>query len=136
MEERCVSSDGSVHWAFRILHFGFTVLPIVAGLDKFFNYLTNWEMYLAPALGRILPLSAGVQMRAIGVVEIIAGVIVAVKPRLGAFIVAVWLLAIVVNLLIAQGYYDVALRDIGLCMGGIALGLLSKNFQTACCFAK
>ena len=118
--------------AWLILRFGFAALPIVAGLDKFFHILTNWEGYLAPVvvsnLGRA-GLTGHNFMLIVGVVEIIAGLIVSVKPRIGAYIVAVWLAGIIINLLLASGFYDIALRDLGLCIGAVALGKLSCQFK-------
>src|SRR5713101_6813206 len=97
--------------AYQILHIGFTVAPIVAGLDKFSQLLTNWDNYLAPWLANLSPISAHSLMQLVGIVEIIAGLIVAVKPRIGAWIVFAWLWAIIIDLLTYSGYYDIALRD-------------------------
>src|SRR5690606_1389985 len=96
--------------AYRILKFGFTVAPIIAGLDKFLNLFVDWEQYLAPFVAAIIP--AGVFMMIVGVVEIIAGIGVALKPRIFAYVVAAWLVGIIINLLLIPGYYDVALRDL------------------------
>lgn len=115
--------------AFRILHWGFVAAPILMGADKFFDLLCNWEQYLAPSLLGLSPLSAAATMRAVGVVEIAAGLIVALKPRIGAWVVAGWLAAIIVNLVLAGGYYDVALRDFGLCLAALALARLSTTFD-------
>src|SRR5206468_5220278 len=95
--------------AFTLLRIGFAVAPIVFGLDKFFNVLVNWEQYLAPWVNRLLPGTATDVMYLVGVVEIVAGLIVAIKPRYGAYLVAAWLAGIIVNLLTYSGYYDVAL---------------------------
>ena len=116
--------------AYRILHAGFTVLPIIAGLDKFFHILVNWDMYLAPFIARLSPISGHSLMMLIGVIEIIAGILVAIKPRLGAYVVAAWLWGIIINLLLVSGYYDVALRDFGLSLGALALARLSMNFDS------
>jgi hypothetical protein len=116
--------------AYRILHFAFTVAPILFGLDKFLNVMTNWDRYLAPWTARIVG-NADTFMYAIGAVEIIAGIVVAFKPRWGAYIVALWLLGIIVNLLSYPGFYDVALRDFGLLLGALALGRLSEVYQRA-----
>ncbi len=113
--------------AYRILKFGFTVAPIIAGLDKFLNLLVDWEQYLAPFVAAIIP--AGVFMMIVGVVEIIAGIGVALKPRIFAYVVAAWLVGIIINLLLIPGYYDVALRDLGLALGALALGRLSQDFD-------
>ena len=96
---------------FTLLRIGFTVAPIAFGLDKFFNVLVNWEMYLAPWIRNLSPLSATHTMYVVGVIEIVAGVAVAIKPRYGAYVVAAWLGGIVINLLTYSGYYDVALRE-------------------------
>ncbi|MFA5038308.1 MAG: hypothetical protein WC732_01360 [Candidatus Omnitrophota bacterium] len=108
-----------------ILRIGFTVAPIAAGLDKFFGIMTDWEKYLSPAFSRLLPVDSIMYMRLVGVAEIIAGIIVAVKPRIGGIIVSAWLLLIVVNLLLMPDYYDIALRDFGLSLGALALAFLS-----------
>jgi hypothetical protein len=115
--------------AYQVLHVGFAVLPIVAGADKFFQLLVNWEQYLAPVATRTLPVSPHALMLAVGVIEIVAGIFVAVWPRVGAYIVTLWLWAIIANLLMIPGYYDIALRDFGLSLGAIALGRLSVEFS-------
>ena len=114
--------------AYQILHLAFTVAPIVAGLDKFFHLLTNWDMYLAPWIARMSPVGGHNLMLAIGVIEIIAGLLVAVKPKIGAPIVGVWLFGIIVNLLSMGSFYDIALRDLGLSLGAFALWRLSLEF--------
>lgn len=116
----------AVERATRVLQFGFTLLPILAGLDKFFNWLVNWEQYLAPAIANWLPISAGAFMRLGGVTEIAAGVLVAANPRVGGKVVACWLWAIIANLLMVPGYYDIAVRDFGLSLGALALSRLSE----------
>jgi hypothetical protein len=115
--------------AYVMLHIGFAVLPIVAGLDKFFQLLVNWDQYLAPQALWLLPITAHGFMLAVGVIEIAAGLLVAFRPRIGAYVVALWLWGIIVNLLLIQGYYDVALRDFGLSLGALALARLSKEFH-------
>jgi hypothetical protein len=112
------------HQAFQVLRFGFTVAPIVAGLDKFLGLLTNWDKYLAPTLS--FGIAPHTFMMIVGVIEIIAGVVVATRPRIGAYIVAAWLVAIMANLILVGGYLDVALRDLGLCLGAIALARLAE----------
>jgi hypothetical protein len=114
--------------AFLILYAGFIALPILAGADKFFHILGNWDAYLAPAIANQLPFSGHTFMLIAGVIEMAAGVLVAVWPRVGAAVVALWLLGIIVNLLILGGYYDVALRDLGLSLGGFALWRLASEF--------
>ncbi len=96
---------------YQILHLGFIAAPTIAGIDKFLHLLTNWDQYLAPAVEKILPFSGHVFMLIVGVVELIAALIVAVKPRIGAYVVAAWLGGIIINLLVLGGFYDVALRD-------------------------
>ena len=108
--------------AFLLLRIGFTVLPIVFGLDKFTNVLTKWEVYLAPWIVDMSPISAHQVMLVVGVIEIVAGVAVAIKPRYAAYIVAAWLAGIIVNLLSYPGFYDVALRDVGLLLAALTLG--------------
>jgi len=115
--------------AYWILHVGFAALPIIAGFDKFVHLLVNWDSYLAPAIARISPVSPHNFMLAVGVIEIVAGILVAIKPRIGAYVVAAWLWGIIINLLLVSGYYDVALRDFGLSLGALALARLSMNFD-------
>ncbi len=117
------------HQAYVILHIGFAALPIVAGLDKFFHLLVNWDAYLAPVVTRVLPVSAHTFMLVVGVIEIVAGLLVAFRPRVGAYIVALWLWGIIVNLLLIPGFYDIALRDFGLSLGALALARLSREFD-------
>ena len=111
--------------AFLLLRTVFTVAPILFGLDKFFNVMTDWPQYLAPWIDGILPGSAATAMYIVGVIEIVAGILVAVAPRIGAYVVALWLAGIIVNLLTLPGFYDVALRDFGLLIGALALGRLA-----------
>ena len=117
--------------AFRLLHVGFVVAPILAGLDKFFDVLVDWDRYLAPVVTDVLPVSAHTVMVAVGVVEIAAGVLVALRPRIGGYVVAVWLWAVIVNLLVAGDFYDIALRDFGLSLGALALARLAEAFPDA-----
>ena len=111
--------------AYRILHVGFVVAPTLAGLDKFFHVLTNWDQYLAPAIARLSPIGGHGLMLVAGVVEMAAGLLVALRPKLGGYVVAAWLWGIIVNLLLARGFYDVALRDFGLSLGALALSRLA-----------
>ena len=117
--------------AFVLLRTVFTVAPIVFGLDKFANVLTDWPQYLAPWIDDIVPGTAQQAMYAVGVVEILAGVLVAVAPRLGAWVVAAWLAGIIVNLLTIPGFYDIALRDFGLLVAAVALGRLAVRHAPA-----
>ncbi len=112
--------------AYTILHLGFTVAPILFGLDKFLNLTTDWMKYVAPGIAGIIPATAF--MLIVGVIEIAAGVLVWFKPTIGAYVVAAWLLGIIVNLVLLGGYYDVALRDFGLLLGALALGRLSHAY--------
>jgi hypothetical protein len=119
-------STDYAHQAYTVLKFGFTVAPIVAGLDKFFNFLVDWTQYLTPLVPAWTGIDPSVFMMAVGVVEFIAGIVVAVKPKFGAWIVAFWLWGIIINLLLVPGYYDVALRDLGLSFGALALARLAE----------
>lgn len=110
-----------------ILRAGFTVAPILAGLDKFFGLLTNWEQYLAPQVTGLLGGGAHGFMMIVGVVEIAAGIGVALKPRVFSYVVAAWLWGIILNLLLIPGFFDVALRDLGLSLGALALARLSQD---------
>jgi hypothetical protein len=114
--------------AYEILHVGFAALPIAAGADKFVHFLVNWDQYLAPLVTRLLPVDGHTFMLAVGVIEIIAGILVAIWPRVGGYVVAFWLWGIIVNLLMIPGYYDIALRDFGLSLGALALARLSQEF--------
>src|SRR5437016_10816451 len=113
---------------FQILHWGFVAAPILAGIDKFFMILANWSMYLWTPLGN---LAGGAQrfMEIVGAIEIVAGFLVAFKPKIGGLIVAFWLWGIIVNLLLLQNYYDIALRDFGLSLGALALSRLASQFE-------
>jgi len=115
------------HQAFLLLRTVFTVAPIVFGLDKFFNLLTDWEAYLAPWINDLVPGSAHTAMLLVGVVEIVAGVVVAVRPRFGGYLVAAWLTGIIVDLVSQGRYYDIALRDFGLLVAALALARLAAS---------
>ena len=116
--------------AFLLLRIAFTVAPIVMGIDKFANVLTDdWTRYLAPAFNDIIPGSAADAMRIVGVIEIIAGLVVATMPRFGALLVAGWLAGIIVNLLIVGGYGDIAFRDFGLLLGALTLARLAWAYD-------
>jgi uncharacterized membrane protein YphA (DoxX/SURF4 family) len=120
-------STDYAHQAYTILKFGFTVAPIVAGLDKFFNLLVDWTQYLTPLVPRWTGIDPAAFMMVVGIIEIIAGIVVAVKPKIGAWVVAAWLCGIIINLLLVPGYYDVALRDLGLLFGALALTRLAER---------
>ena len=115
--------------AFMILRAAFTVAPILFGADKFFHLMVNWDRYLAPMLSDPLPFTPHQLMYAVGVIEIVAGIVVAIHPRLGAPVVAAWLAGIIVNLLLIPGFYDVALRDFGLFLAAIALARLATRYD-------
>src|SRR5437762_2246990 len=114
--------------AFLLLRTVFTVAPVLFGLDKFFGLLTDWERYLAPQFDALIPGTAHQAMLAVGVVEILAGLLVAVLPRIGGYVVAAWLAGIIVNLLLVGGFYDIALRDFGLLVAALALARLATAF--------
>ena len=114
------------HQAFQLLRFGFTVAPIIAGLDKFLHLLTNWDKYLAPFIPNTLGMQPHTFMIIVGVVEIVAGLVVAIQPRIGGYLVAAWLLGIILNLVAVGGYLDVALRDLGLLLGALSLARLAE----------
>jgi uncharacterized membrane protein YphA (DoxX/SURF4 family) len=117
--------------AFQILRLGFTVAPILAGLDKFFHLLINWDQYLPPIVNNLTGGHGHQLMLVVGVIEVVAGIGVFFKPRIFAYVVAAWMLVIILNLLAIPGYFDVALRDLGLMLGALALGRLSHNFDRA-----
>lgn len=113
--------------AFLLLRTVFTVAPIIFGLDKFTNILADWTVYLAPQATALVPLLAQTIMYVVGVVEILAGIAVAVRPRFGSLLVAAWLAGIIVNLLLLGSFFDVALRDFGLLVAALALNRLSQR---------
>jgi hypothetical protein len=115
--------------AFLLLRVGFTVAPIAFGLDKFADWLVDWSTYLAPQLNDLVPGTAHQAMLAVGVIEIVAGLVVALRPRFGGALVAVWLVGIIANLLLLGGHGDVVLRDVGLLVGALALQRLATAFD-------
>jgi hypothetical protein len=117
--------------AYTLLRTAFTIAPIAFGLDKFFDVLTNWEQYLAGPFNDIIPGTAHQAMLMVGVVEILAGLLVAVRPDLGSYVVAAWLAGIIVDLLLIPGFYDVALRDFGLLVAALALARLAGQYRSA-----
>ena len=122
------SMRSPAYQAYQILHAGFVIAPVLAGLDKFFMVLTDWDRYLWPPLAKIFG-SAGTFMHIVGAIEIFAGCLVAFKPKIGAPIVAAWLLGIIVNLVLLENFYDIALRDVGLFLGALALARLATQFD-------
>jgi uncharacterized membrane protein YphA (DoxX/SURF4 family) len=123
------SWDDPAFQAFTLLRLAFTAAPILFGLDKFANVMVEWEIYLAPWINDIVPGTAEEAMYAVGVIEIVAGLTVAIRPRYGAYLVAAWLAGIIVNLLTYSDYYDIALRDFGLMLGALTLTRLAKRFD-------
>jgi hypothetical protein len=121
--------EDPVFQAFLLLRIGFTVAPILFGLDKFLNWLVQWDRYLAPEFNDIIPGNAHQAMLAIGVVEIVAGLVVAFRPRFGGYLVAAWLGGIIVNLLVQADFYDIALRDFGLLLAALTLARLATAFD-------
>jgi uncharacterized membrane protein YphA (DoxX/SURF4 family) len=115
--------------AFQILRIGFTVAPILAGVDKFLHLLVNWDQYLPGFVNNMLGGRGHEFMYVVGVIEIVAGIGVFLKPKIFAYVVAAWLVLIILNLLMIPGYFDVALRDFGLMLGALALGRLSQEFS-------
>ncbi len=115
--------------AYLLLRTVFTVAPIIFGLDKFTNLLTEWTNYLAPVATSVVPIPAQTFMYGVGIIEVIAGVLVAFKPRIGSVVVAAWLMGIIANLLVLGSYLDVALRDFGLLVGALALNRLATTFS-------
>jgi hypothetical protein len=117
--------------AYVLLRVGFTVLPILFGIDKFSNALVSWDKYLAPWIDRIMPGTAHEFMFFVGAVEIVAGLVVALKPRYGALLVSGWLAGIVINLFTYSGFYDVAMRDFGLMLAALTLARLARFYDPA-----
>jgi len=120
--------ENPAYQAFWLLRTGFTVAPILFGLDKFSHLLVNWDRYLAPRIDNLLPGTAHQAMYAVGVIEIAAGLLVALRPRFGGYLVAAWLAGIIVDLLLIPGYYDIALRDFGLLLAALTLARLATAF--------
>ena len=126
-----VASDAAdpTFQAFALLRLGFTVAPILFGLDKFLDWLVDWRIYLAPEINDLVPGNAHQAMLAVGAIEIVAGLVVALRPKFGGYLVAAWLAGIIVNLLMIGDYYDIALRDFGLLIGAVALARLATGFE-------
>jgi len=131
MSHNAVAAEASspAYQAYQILRFGFTVAPIVAGLDKFAHLLVDWDKYLPATVNNLLGGHGHQFMLVVGVIEIVAGIGVFLKPKIFAYVVSAWLLLIIVNLLMIPGYFDVALRDLGLSLGALALSRLSQDFD-------
>lgn len=129
LDTESITSTRPSYQAYQILRTGFTVAPIVAGLDKFFNLLVNWDQYLPAFVNKMTGGHGHELMLAVGVIEIVAGLGVAFKPRIFAYVVSAWLLLIVANLLMIPAFFDVALRDFGLSLGALALARLSQEYD-------
>jgi hypothetical protein len=127
-DELAASPGLQAFWALRI---GFTIAPIIAGIDKFTHVLVNWDLYLAPWVVNLLggPANGHTFMLFVGVVEVIAGIGAALMPRIFGYIICAWLLGIVLNLLTYPGWYDIALRDFGLAIGAFALARLARAYE-------
>jgi hypothetical protein len=117
--------------AYALLRIGFTLAPILFGLDKFLDWLVDWRIYLAPEVNDLVPGNAHQAMLAIGAIEIVAGLAVAIRPRFGGYLVAAWLGGIIVNLLLQADHYDIALRDFGLLLAALTLARLATAFERA-----
>lgn len=119
--DHTTTSMTKVNRATQTLRITYGLLPILAGLDKFMHLLTDWNQYLAPIVTNVIPISPGSFMNVVGVIEIIAGIIVFVRPKLGSIIVGIWLIAIAINLLLTGQYFDVAVRDVVMAIGAFCL---------------
>ena len=124
-----VRTSTPTYQAYQILHVAFTVAPLVAGADKFFHFLVNWDQYLSPVAARMLPISGHTFMLGVGLVEIVAALLVALAPAVGGWVVGLWLCGIIINLLSIPAYFDIALRDLGLALGAFALARLAVDFD-------
>jgi hypothetical protein len=127
--DRDTTASSPAYQAYQILRFGFIVAPIVAGLDKFFHLLVDWDKYLPPVVNNMVGGNGHTLMLAVGVIEIVAGIGVLLKPKIFAYVVSAWLVLIIINLLLIPGYFDIALRDLGLALGALALGRLSQTYS-------
>jgi hypothetical protein len=125
---RPASFQDPAYQAFWLLRIGFVVAPILFGVDKFFHVLVDWDRYLAPEFADLFHLQAHTLMYTVGVIEILAGIVVAVRPRFGGYLVAAWLAGIIINLLLMADYYDIALRDFGLLLAALTLARLVDHF--------
>mgnify|MGYP001597521359 FL=1 len=121
--------NDATYQGYQILHWAFVIVPVIAGLDKFAHLLTNWDTYLAPRIAHLLGGYAHGFMLVAGGVEVVAGLIVAIKPKIGADIVAAWLVGIMINLLLGPNNGDIVLRDFGLFLGAVALGRLAATYD-------
>lgn len=118
-----------VHRVATILKWTYGLVPIVAGADKFTHLLTDWNQYLAPVVTNIIPLSPATFMSIVGVIEIVAGILVFVRPKIGSLIVGLWLIGIAINLLLTGKYFDIAVRDIVMAIGAFSLSMLIADHR-------
>ena len=125
-----IRTQSPAYQAYQILQVAFVVAPLLAGADKFFHFLVNWDQYLSPLVTQRLPVSGHTFMLGVGVIEMVAGLLVAFVPAIGGLVVGAWLCGIILNLLSIPGYYDVALRDLGLALGAFALARLATEFDS------
>jgi uncharacterized membrane protein YphA (DoxX/SURF4 family) len=123
-------SNEHIHQVYKLLRYTYGLVPIIAGLDKFTNLLTNWKDYLSATVQSMLPFSASTFMYMVGTIEIIAGILVLIRPRIGAYVVMAWLIAIALNLVISRHYFDVAVRDLVMAIGAFSLGRLAAVFSS------
>ena len=126
METAALTSH-KVHRVYTLLKFTYGLVPIVAGLDKFTNLLTDWDKYLNPSVAQMIPFSPHTFMMIVGVIEIVAGLIVLARPAIGAYIVMAWLVCIALTLLTSKGYLDVAVRDLVMAIGAYSLAQLART---------
>ena len=116
--------------AYRFLQIAFIIVPIVAGLDKFFHYLAHWTHYLSPYVSQVVHYNNARFMMFVGIIEIIVGIGNIIVPKVFGFITAGWLALIIINLLLLGHFWDIALRDLGLCLGAVALGIMGLKHNT------
>jgi hypothetical protein len=124
-----VRTHSPAYQAYQILHIAFVVAPVIAGADKFFHFLVNWDQYVSPLVTRMLPMSSHTFMLGVGLIEVVAGLLVAFMPAVGGVVVGLWLCGIILNLLSIPGFYDIALRDLGLALGAFALARLATEYD-------
>jgi hypothetical protein len=133
---RAPAKEDPAYQAFWLLRIGFTVAPIAFGVDKYFHVLVNWDKYLASEFVRALPGNAHQLMSVVGAIEIVAGIVVFLRPRFGAYLVAAWLAGIITNLLMLENYYDIALRDFGLLLAALTLARLASVYDRGSLFSR
>jgi len=121
-----METNPNINSIFKLLQYTYVILPVAAGLDKFTNILTNWEQYIAPSTAQLLPFSAATFMMLVGVIEIVAGILVFIKPAIGGYVVAAWLVLIALSLLTSGIYLDIAVRDLVMAVGAFSMARLAK----------